>query len=134
MTRMTRRILTALIAAAFLLSTAPGIGAQTPPASGSDLELEDGRGDVGVFGSPAATSAPVTEPVDILYLKIFGEDIEGMTFEMGLANLKAPPSGTEWSTSGTYTVQFKLEGSQVEYELEWFVQRDRKSTRLNSSH
>jgi hypothetical protein len=114
-------ILVTIILAASALAVAPSGSAQS-----GDFEVQDPRGDVNPFGfTPAALpSSPATDASDITSLRIFGEDIDGLTIELGVANLKPSPDAFGLFSGGQYSVSFVLEGTEITYSTYFYVFSD----------
>lgn len=112
---------------AFLLLAASNLSVPVvaqPGKAGGELQVSDPRGDVSVFGFvPTGTATPITDPFDIVGFRVFGEDIEGIQFEVQVADLTPEPSTTDSFSSTFYDLSFGLEGTQVQYSLGWRVFR-----------
>lgn len=111
-----------LVTLILALSTVPLLPSGASQAAG-DLEVEDARGDVSPFGFTPAGLPPsaASDQADLTSLRMYGEDIDGLTIELGVANLKPQPSQAGLFGGARYYVYFTLEGSEITYSATFYV-------------
>ncbi|HEX9816077.1 MAG TPA: hypothetical protein VGB18_03775 [Candidatus Thermoplasmatota archaeon] len=109
-----------------VLSTIPFVTPSSAQAAG-DLAIEDRRGDVSAFGFPTPVGIPAsaaTDNADLTSFRMYGEDIEGITIEIGVAELKPTPQQTGFFSGGRFSVSFMLEGTEISYGATFYVYPD----------
>ncbi len=108
------------------LSTIPLVPPSSAQTAG-DLEIDDGRGDVSAFGFPTPAGIPAsaaTDGADLTSFRMYGEDIEGITIEIGVAELKPTPQQAGFFGGGRFTVSFMLEGTEISYGATFYAGPD----------
>lgn len=111
--------LIALLAASLVALPA---SAQAPPGAaepGQELKVTDPRGDTGLFGSPVFV--PGNDGIDLVSLRVGGEDVDGLEIDVGLANAKALNSLPVDFQSAYVDATFRLEGTSATYTLIWYL-------------
>lgn len=115
-----------LITVVLALSTLPFVAPSAAQPAG-DLEIEDGRGDVSPFGFPTPAGIPAsaaTDNGDLTSFRMYGEDIEGITIEIGVAELKPTPQQAGIFGGGRFSVSFMLEGTEISYGATFYAYPD----------
>lgn len=114
-------LVTLLVLLGASLAALPG-HAQSPPNTaepGQELKVQDARGDTSLFGSPIPV--PGNEGLDLVSLRVGGEDVDGLEIDVGLANAKALNSLPVDFQSAYVYASFRLEGTTAAYSLSWYL-------------
>lgn len=116
---------------ALLVAIWTGVPSAAAQVAGEPYVVPDGAGDVsldlpGPTPLPAlpAHPLPATDPVDLLEIRIDGEDEVGLEFAVKLADLQANPLVVLPfnSDEAQYGIHFALQGTDVTYTLAWRLQ------------
>lgn len=102
-----------------LLPTATPQAESTP---GELLITDATPDDVTIVYTGIGRTLPITEGLDLLKLRVFGEETDGFTIELTAKNLKGTqlPAGPAYSATAYY-VEFQLEGTQVSYYIQTWL-------------
>src|SRR5688572_28670578 len=110
-----RRILSSTtFALLIVLGSLPVSGAQGPTSSGSaELSYTDPKGDAGPYTPMGSTPSagvptPLTDAVDLVSFRIFGEDQEALYIEIGVNQIKPSAGQAADFTEVTYETQFRI--------------------------
>lgn len=95
-----------------------GADAASQDATSSGIDVTDPAHDVRPSGATTPAGGPgagPTGPQDLLRFRVYGEDAEGIEFELHIADMNAPGA----FTTIDHVVSFKLAGTPVAYTLRW---------------